>query len=121
MAGEDETAKHQQFLKNHIWENFAQSNFQDTELIGNDGSLLINRVYLAFIFPDLNGSVLGRGFIENILIIAPDLSTGEIKDKMKSISVQFKALSDPKSGLHADISLDQVICFSYICFGFVNL
>ena len=92
MAGEDETAKHQQFLRKHIWGNFSQSKFQDTKLVGFDGTLQINRIYLTFLFPDLDSSVLGVS-VAQILIIAPDVSTQEIKERMKSVSTNLESFS----------------------------
>ena len=87
------SAKHKHLLKQHILESFSQSCYQDTELVGCDGTLLMNRLYLAFIFPDLGNSVVGPSNIlpEKLVILAPDLSTIELNQTIRAISNQLKS------------------------------
>ena len=74
-AGEEETARHQLFLKNYIIENFSQPIFQDTQLVGQNGQMKINRMFLALLFPDFDSSLLSNVCQETLLVIAPDLNT----------------------------------------------
>ena len=85
------TTKHQHLLRQHILEFFSQQCYQDTELVGCDGTLMINRLYLVFLFPGLDSSLLGPGnnLPEKLVILAPDLSILELKQTMGSIYNQY--------------------------------
>ena len=87
------TTKHQHLLRQHILELFSQPCYQDTELVGCDGTLMINRLYLVFLFPGLGNSLLGPGnnLPEQLIILAPDLSVLEFKQTMGSIYNQLKS------------------------------